>query len=218
MLQTEKLTLTHAAHELGQREPSLRFVGSMARAAHMGVVLDEYRPNGTKRDIDAFRLGSREKTLDIPDGTDLDLYFENWIRPEANGTYLVLPHDERVAVEVPNAEEVFARHNVEINGTTVPTLHPEVLGAVGTMMYVERPKDKQPIRKYNAYLDSLGSSDRIDPALLQPFNVFSDQLSTHWKYLGRSYLRHGYQRVVPEKLRKKILVSEKMKSLRGPSR
>jgi len=217
MSETKTVALADSAHELGKQEPSLRFVGSLARAAHQGIVLGEHRPTGVKRDIDAFRTGSREQPLEVPDGTDLDLHFEHWIRPEANGTYLVFPNDERISVEVPHADEVFALHEAKVDGTTVPTVHADVLGAISTMMYIQRPKDKKTTQLYGDYLDSLDPTERFDPELLEPFNVFRDEISKQKKYVARAQLRNAYYRAVPEKLRKQWVISEKINALRPGS-
>jgi hypothetical protein len=212
---TKQTSLIETAHELGEREPSIRVIGSLARTAHMGLQFDEIRPSGVRRDVDAFRFGTRQEDLEVPDGTELDLLFEHWIRPEANNTHLVFPYDERLNVELPHAEEIFAPHEVRIGDTTIRAPHADVLGAISTMQYIQRPKDRKSMAIYNGYLDSLDDSQRFDPELLEPFNVFRSALSKRKAYLARAQLRDVYHKIVPEPRRQQLRLGDKVAWMRS---
>lgn len=211
---TKKSTV-EITQDLTEQYPTLQVIGSLARAAYMGLEFDELRPSGVRRDVDALRMGPRDEAIPESEDVDLDLLFENWIRPEANGTYLVFPHDPKLAVEVPFADEVFAPQEVQIQGSAIRAPRPETLGAISTMQYIQRPKDKKAMAVYDGYLASLDDSSRLSPSLLKPFDDFRNELAKRKSYIRRSYARNAYHVVVPEKYRKKLDLGEKVHWLRS---
>lgn len=211
-IKTTPKTTSEIAHELGEQYPNMLIVGSLGRAAHMGSEFSEFRPSGVRRDIDAWRHGSREGAIQH-DSVDVDLSFEKWIRPEANGTYLAFPHDETLAVEVPRAEEVFAAQNVEFNGVDIRVPHPDVVGAISTMQYIQRPKDKRSMEVYNSYLAALDHAKRMPNELIRPFDEFRAELARRPGYKMRGELRNAYHIMVPERYRKKLHISSRINGL-----
>lgn len=203
------------AHELTDNHPSLQIVGSLGRAAHMGVAFNETRQSGVRRDIDVWRGNERSDPLPAGDDLMIDTIFESWIKPEANGTWLVFPHDPSLAVEVPYAEDVFAPQEIDIEGATIRVPHAQTLGAISTMMYISRPKDKEAMRVYDDYLSSRPTSDRLPDELLRPFAEFRSALAERKAYVGISHIRNMYHILVPEKQRKKIRFRQRTPWVRG---
>lgn len=205
-LSGQRSFLESEAAELVGRYPDLQVVGSLGRAAYMGTELPLLRPSGVPRDIDVVRLGDRKGQFTAEAGEHpIDPLLEHWIRPEANGTWLVFPHDERVAEEVKYPDDVFEpRMAMTPGGAYLRVPRPDTLAAISTMQYVQRPKDREAMKQYKAYLDSLGASERLAAELLQPFDNFRRRLAVRRGYLARAALRNGYHRLVPEKVRKEI--------------
>lgn len=197
------------ATDLEARHPGLVFVGSLGRAAIMGEPIESFKPSGVARDMDVFRPGERLDEIPNPDDV-VDTIFENWIT--AGGTHLVFPHDPNLQVEVREPEEVFKPYRRKIGDVALPTLHPDVQGAVSTMQYIQRPKDKAAAVKYDAFL--VTQSDRLHPELLEPFTEFRNALSQRTGYRAAGTMRNMYQRVVPETTRSQLHLGRKIGWLR----
>ncbi len=186
----------------------IRIVGSVARAAMMGVELDNHRPSGILRDIDLIRLGDRGGLPQVKSGRDLDVNFERWIT--ADGSKLVFPRDPSLRVEV-KYPEVFDPYEAKINGFTIRTLHPDVLGRINTMQLVQRPKDKVSAASYDSFLN--GQSDRMDPELLKPFDAMHAALSRRYAYRAKGTVRGIYHELVPEATRKRVHITRRIPAL-----
>jgi hypothetical protein len=196
------------AAELYTQDPNLVVVGSVGRAAITGASIEPYRPSGVPRDIDVVRMGDRSAQLsDDPD--KIDTLFESWIAED--GSYLVFPHDPTLYVPVKHPE-VFRPHVQKVQGLDIPTPHHDVLGKINTMQYIQRPKDKKAATEYGAYLKSI--DDHLPDELLKPFDELRTALSERKGYIARGAMRNGYHYAMPEPLRKKVHLGERLHWLR----
>ncbi len=211
---TQIKTLNHEnvlfeqAAELYTASPDLLILGSVARAALMGVDLDTHRPSGVMRDIDVVRIGDRTGPR-IGEAKNVDYLFEDWIAED--GSYLVFPHDPTLNVAIKHPE-VFQPIIKEVNGVYIPLPHPDVLGKISTMQHIQRPKDKRAMAEYNHYL--AGVDKHLPDELLQPFDELKGVLSQRLGYVMRGTLRNGYHRTVPEPIRHNLHIGEHLNWMR----
>lgn len=204
-------SLYKVAEQLAQEDPSSRVVGSLGRNAIMGLPTEAVRPNGVPRNINVFhteegnadKYGSPELTFH---GTDLSTRFDQWIRTEANDTWLVFPANEGVHVPLVEPEEVLQPHDVDTGSGVVRTVSPEVLDKITRLMYVTRPKDADNFERYKAFVETLSPS--IHPGLLQPFDEFAQHMSKQRLYHLKAQVRNVYHRTIPEEYRRNLRVAK----------
>lgn len=192
-----------------EKYPDSLILGSVARAAIMGTYLENSRPSGVERDIDVMRLGDRHDDVQSLFKRDFDTIFEDWITPD--GSYLVFPHDTRLQVPIKHPE-VLQPRDVRIGEYTLSLPHPDVLGKISTMQFIQRPKDKRAAKEYGQFLQS--SEDRLPDELLEPFDTMRTALSHRNGYRARGYLRDLYHLSLPERYRKKVQLGERLHWLR----
>lgn len=192
--------------------PDMRIVGSVARAAIMATPLANRRPTGTLRDVDVIRMGDREGTPELGSGREVDTSLEKWFTPD--GSHLVFPYDSSLQVPIRHPE-VFEPYEVSRDEGIIRTLHPDVLGKINTMLYIKRPKDRQSIATYSAYLAEQDA--HMHPELLQPFDEMEQALKHRVGYRARGIARNTYYRAVPESLRKRIQISHMIPGLAAKS-
>jgi hypothetical protein len=203
------IALLQDAAEFQTRHPDSLIIGSVARAAIMAEELSAVRASGVARDIDIVRMGDRTSELYTSDKREIDPLFENWIA--ADGMYLVFPHDPRLQVKIKHPE-VFQPHEVSIGDYRLAVPHPDVLGKMSTMQFIQRPKDKKAATAYDKFLH--GQQDHLPAELLEPFDTLRTALSQRYGYRGRGLLRNAYHRAVPEVTRKKLDLGERLHWLR----
>ena len=196
-------SIPEVAERLAQQYPSSLIAGSLGRAAIMHSSFDAFKPDSTKRDIDIFRFGERVEELPTTEsGIRIDTSFESWIKIEPNGTWLVFPYNETIAVEVAHAEDIFAPQEVSISDSIIRVPLPQTLGAISTMQYIQRPKDIESMRIYNSFLETRESTHELPLDFFQPFEDFRNELARRKGYATVPYLRDAYHAVVPERVRK----------------
>lgn len=198
MSEISKISLAKTAEQLTVENPSLVVAGSLGRAATMGVVVADIKPSGERRDIDVLRLGERSQELPSPvNGFKVDSVFERWIRFESNGVWLVFPYDENLAIEVPYADDVFAPRETEIDGSMIRVPPAQTLGAISTMQYCQRPKDKESMYVYSQYLSSQNvptSYRRHSCSLLTIFAVnYQTDKVTAWHVISEISIAARYR-------------------------
>lgn len=210
------VSLFEAAEHFSEVYPSAAIVGSLGRAAWTGEALSELRPSGRRRDIDAVQVIGRHDVLPGSfEGVEVDNTYENWIRTENGGIWLVYPEKPSIAVEVPFPEEVFEIKDAEINGSKIRTFRPEVIAKIHSMNF-DRPKDIKPTREYEAFLSTIPEDEKLPPELLKPFEDFKDHLNADWAIWAKAATRFGYHFLVPERLRYALSLNRRVKSARDP--
>lgn len=203
-------TTAEVAGNYLQGNPSARLVGSLARAAIMGLTLPEYRDDGSRRDIDIIRHDINRPPVSKEDGVELDSSFEEWVKHTANGVWLRYPKNPAISVEVPHAEEVFSPHQVNYDGIPITTYHPEVLQKVNDLKGVRRPKDKSSLAVYDDYMQEFRVGSVIHPDLLGPFDTFREALLRRPGYRIAAEARNIYHRVAPASLRKRLQIRDRL--------
>lgn len=205
------------AAEVTDKLPSALVIGSIAKAAYMGVDITTERPDGSRRDVDALRLNTRGELPTFSDDIEADFLFESWIRTDGRDIHLVFPHDESLQVEVPEAEEVFKPHEVKIHDDKFRIPLAPVLHAISRMQYLERPKDTLSHVEFQAFLNQHPElNGSVHSELLKPFNVLRTELARRKGYVAAGKLRNAYHVLIPSRsVRASLNLGERFKWLRS---
>lgn len=134
--------------------PLLVLLGRLRGVQFIGHVLVDVRDDGMRWNFDALHVVTNNyqtygSSRLIYRGHDLSTHFYLRVRTESNGTtWLVYPVLlEQLAVVIIEPDEVLQRQVVEVNGSEISTVNPEILSKLNRLMMAERRKRGYTLQK-----------------------------------------------------------------------
>lgn len=206
-----------SAAEICERDTTAYVVGSIGRSAYTGILLDDFRNDGTKRNLNLIHLRPKNylaasSCLQDRHNVSISTRLDKWIRVDEDGTTTRLTYPRKpdtVCVAVSDPQEVFAPQELEVEGHTIRTFSPETLAAISRIMFVSRPKDADSF----ALLDRTLADREPTPAYFDEFARFTEMMRREYVYRLKAFGRNIYHRAASQEQRERIGIGRRFPSL-----